>query len=259
MLRKLSVLKGYQVNGKDNDFGKVKDLYFDQKEWILRYIVVDTGNWLIDEKTLISTDSFANIDHVHEKIEVELTTEELERGPSLKKNKPVSKVMEERLTKHFNWPLYWTGYGTNQVVAPAAMQPGYVIRKNPLDFDYQPTEQNTNEEIIKTNLRSFNEVTGYHIQANDGEIGHLENLFAEEESWIIRYLLIDTRNWLPGKDVVIAPEWIKNISWNKEKIIINKDQATIKNAPEYNPDIPIDRKYENEIYEHYNELKYWNL
>ena len=110
-------------------------------------------------------------------------------------------------------------------------------------------------------MRSFNEVKGYHIQAEDKEFGHLEDLFVDEENWAIRYLLIDTRNILPGKNVLIAPEWLKNISWNQEKIFVNKTKAEIKSAPEYREeksDYLVHRDYENKLYDHYDEFKYWH-
>lgn len=258
MLRKLKNLEGFTIHGKDDDLGKVKDFYFDQQRFGLRYVVVDTGNWLKHQKTLISTKSFTKINYEQEEILVDLTSDELEEAPSLDKNKPISKVMEEKLVKHFDWPIYWVS--PHPTDGPA-IQAGSVIREVLFDFnELTAEEKRTKENDVESNLRSFNEVRGYHIQAEDKEFGHLEDLFVDEEDWAIRYLLIDTRNILPGKDVLIAPEWLELISWNEEKIFVNKTKEEIKNAPEYREektDYLVHRDYEEKLYDHYDELKYW--
>lgn len=258
MLRRLKNLKGFTIHGKDDDLGKVKDFYFDQDRFILRYIVVNTGSWLKNEQVLISTKAFEKINYEQEEILVDLNSDELEESPSLEKNKPVSKVMEEKVVKHFDWPVYWANPHPSD--APA-VQAGSVIREKLFDYnDLTDEEKQAKEEDIQSNLRSFNEIRGYHIQSTDKEFGHLEDLFVDEENWIIRYLLVDTRNILPGKDVLIAPEWLQNISWNEEKIFVNKTKAEIKNAPEYKEEKSenlVHRDYEEKLYDHYNEIKYW--
>ena len=258
MLRKLKNLKGFTIHGRDDDLGKVKDFYFDQHRFIMRYLVVDTGNWLKHEQTLISTESFKEINYEQKEIMVDLNSDELEAGPSLEKNKPVSKLMEEKVVKHYDWPVYWTN--THPSDGPP-IETGSIIRENILDYNnLTDEEKQAEEEEMETNLRSFNEVRGYHIQAEDKEFGHLEDLFVDQEGWIIRYLLIDTRNILPGKDVLIAPEWLQKISWNQEKIFVSKTKEEIKSAPEYREeksDYLVHRDYEEKLYDHYNEIKYW--
>jgi hypothetical protein len=257
MLRKLTDLKGFAVVGKSEDLGTVSDFYFDQQHFILRYLVIDTGSWLQKEKTLLSTAAFTKIDFANSEIQVDLTKPDLEAGPSLEKNKPVSKQMEEKMAQHFDWPLYWTMPDNGP-----AIQAGTVLRRKLFDFnDFDQSSMSTsNSQAIESNLRSFAEVHKYHIQALDKEFGHLTDLFVDEENWLIRYLLIDTRNILPGKDVLIAPEWIQNISWNQKKIFISKTKAEIKSAPPYQEQTAkdlVERSYEKELYEHYNEEKYW--
>ena len=258
MLRKLKNLKGFTVHGRSEDLGKAKDFYFDQHYFVMRYLVIETGSWLQHEKTLISTESFEEINYQNQEIVVDLTAEDLEAGPSIKKNKPVSKVMEEKVVKHYDWPIYWASPHPSD---GPAIQAGSIIREKLFDFEKLTDEEKQAEENeVESNLRSFNEIRGYHIQAEDKEFGHLEDLFVDEENWAIRYLLIDTRNILPGKDVLIAPEWLQNISWNKEKIYVSKTKEEIKSAPEYKEeksDRLVHRDYEEKLYDHYNEIKYW--
>jgi len=258
MLRKLKNLEGFNVHGRDEDLGKVKDFYFDQHLFVLRYIVVDTGSWLKKEKTLISTEAFEKINYSAKEILVDLSSADLEEAPSLDKNKPVSKMMEKRVVKHFDWPIYWSSPHPSD---GPPIQAGTIMREKLFDSEkLLDEEKQMKEEEIESNLRSFNEVRGYHIQAEDKEFGHLEDIFVDEENWVIRYLLIDTRNILPGKDVLIAPEWLQNISWNQEKIFVSKSKEEIKNAPEYKEekgDYLVDRRYEEKLYNHYGEIKYW--
>mgnify|MGYP006280220449 CR=1 FL=1 len=258
MLRKMKALEGFTVHGSDGDLGKIEDFYFEQQRFIMRYIVIDTGNWLKDEETLISTDAFEEINYENKEVLVDLSSDELEEAPDIDKYKPISKLREEELAKHFDWPIYWGG--TTPTGGPA-IPANTLLREKLFDYDDSNEETELDEKEIESNLRSFNEVKGYHIQAKDKEFGHLEDLFVDEENWVIRYLLIDTRNILPGRDVLIAPEWIQNISWDKKKIFVNKTKKEIKNAPEYKEeksDYLVHRDYEKKLYDHYDELKYWH-
>jgi len=258
MLRKLSDLEKFQVKGRDGDLGKVSDFYFDQERFILRYLVIDTGHWLQHELTLISTEDFEDIHYKDKIIEVNMNKEELESGPSLEKNKPISKIMEEKVVHHYDWPLYWSSANLSGSEAAPDNPPQ---RDKLFGYDdMSDEEKKAKEEEVDSNLRSFNEIKGYHIHATDKEFGHLEDLFVDEEGWIIRYLLIDTRNLLPGKNVLIAPEWIDYISWDKEDIFVNKTKKEIKEAPEYREEATghlVHREYEEDLHEHYDEDRYW--
>lgn len=258
MLRKMSSLKGFKVQGLGDELGKLTDFYFDQHHFILRYLVIDTGNWLNSNKMLVSTTALEDIDYQSREILINLSAEELEDGPELNCNKPISKLMEEKLTNHFNWPVYWLNPYPS---GGPTVQSGTQMREKLLNFRKLTDQEKQNQEKeIESNLRSFNEIKGYHIQAEDKEFGHLKDLFFDEENWIIRYLLIDTRNILPGKDVLIAPEWLQNISWNNQKLYLNKPKTEIKNAPEYiegKSDHLVNPSYEEKLYNHYEEIKYW--
>jgi hypothetical protein len=100
-------------------------------------------------------------------------------------------------------------------------------------------------------------VTGYNLEAHDGEIGHLENFLVDDESWAIRYLEVATRNWWPGKRVLLSPDWIERISWRDSKIFIGVSRDAILGCPEYLESTPVDRDYENRLYLHYGRPPYW--
>jgi hypothetical protein len=107
-------------------------------------------------------------------------------------------------------------------------------------------------------LRSTRDVSGYDIQATDGEIGHVEDFIIEDETWMIRYLIIDTQNWWPGKKVLISPQWIERISWEESKVFVNLTCEAIKQSPEYT-EASLTREYETALHRHYNRQEYWGV
>lgn len=261
MLRKLHSLKSFVVNGKNGKLGKVDDFYFDQKQFVVRYLVIDTGNWLEHEETLISTHAIDNVDFDNSTIHVNLASEQLEDSPSIEKNEPISKAKEKALIEYFGWPDYWKKTHSSD---SELIHAGITERKKLLNYKTLKKEEAAKKksEIVETNLRSLEEVRGYKIHAKDDKFGHLEDLFVEEEdSWIIRYLLIDTRNIMEGKSVLIAPDWIESISWFDKEIFVNKDKEEIEESPEYEEPKEaksyIDKNYEELLYDHYDEKKYW--
>lgn len=100
---------------------------------------------------------------------------------------------------------------------------------------------------------------GYHIKAKDGEVGHVEEFIIDDNSWLIRYLVVDTMNWLPAKKILIAPEWVENISWTKNQLELDLPKDMIENAPEYEFTTTVSREFEERLYEHYDKEKYWNM
>jgi hypothetical protein len=112
-------------------------------------------------------------------------------------------------------------------------------------------------ESVDSHLRSSEAVTGYHVEAADGEIGHLDSFVIDDEAWAIRYVEVATRNWLPGKKVLVSPAWIEKVSWEDSKVSAGLTRETIQNAPEYLDSSPITRDYENRLYVHYGRPPYW--
>lgn len=255
MLRKLHDLKGFVVQGKNDKLGKVDDFYFDHDQFVVRYLVLDTGNWLTHDINLVSTHDVVNIDADEEIIKVNLSRDDLKNSPKIEKNKPISKVKEEEIVEHFGWPDYWThDHSSESELIHADTR----IRNKLLD--YKINKDKESDQAPVTNLRSMEKIKNYKIHAEHEDIGHLVDIFVDEESWIIRYLLIKTKKLLSGEPILIAPEWIESISWEEGEIFVDKAKEEIKESPRYEPekaDEYIDRRYEEILYDHYNEDKYW--
>ena len=246
MLIKAKTLKGYKLDAIDGEIGRAKEFYFDDVHWTVRYLVADTGNWLTGVQVLISPYALGNANSVKENITVNLTKKQIENSPSLFTDKPVSRQFENEYYGYYGYPAYWSG--TNMWGDyPDIMHDSK---------DWKPASQH--KDVRDSHLRSTNAVSGYHIQANDGEIGHVDDFLIDDKTWAIRYLIIDTTNWFGGKKVLISSKWISEISWNDSKVFINLSLEEIKQAPEYSAEELLTRDYETQLHRYYKRNVYWS-
>ena len=118
-------------------------------------------------------------------------------------------------------------------------------------------ESTQGEKAWDSHLRSTNDVSGHHIQASDGDIGHVEDFIIDDETCAIRYLVIDTRNWWPGKKVLVATQWIESVSWSELKVFVNLTREAIRQSPEYTEESLLTRDYEALLHGHYDRQGYW--
>jgi hypothetical protein len=245
ILIKAKTLKGYQLESPDGEIGKVEEFYFDDLHWTIRYLVANTGTWLSGRQVLISPYALGAVKSDEKLITVDLTKKQIEESPSLDSDMPVSQQFETEYYGYYGWPIYWG--------APSMW--GYYPY---LERDGEKLKNlSTSEKAWDPHLRSTLEVSDYHIQALDGEIGHVEDFIIDDETWAIRYLIIDTRNWLPGKKVLLSPQWIDHVSWDESKVFVNLHRDTIQQSPEYTTDSLITRDYETGLHRHYNRKGYW--
>ncbi len=253
MLRSVSEFQGYRIDASDGVIGKARDLFFDDAKWRVRYLVVDTGTWLPGRRVLISPVSLRSPDWQKRVFPIDLTKEQIENSPGVSTDEPISRQLEKDLVDYFNWPAYWPPaalalgpMGAGHPPAPVAPQVGRKGKGDtPADTEGDP------------HLRSTKEVCGYHVQAEDGGIGHVEDFIVDDEAWTIRYLVVDTRNWLPGRKVILACDWFLRFNWRESKAYTGLDKESIKAAPAYDPSQPINRDYEGRLYDYYGRLGYW--
>jgi uncharacterized protein YrrD len=245
MLSKAKTLKGYKLESLNGEIGKVKEFYFDDRHWAIRYLVADTGNWLTGRQVLISPYALVSVVKEQHHIEVNLTKKQIEDSPSLNSDQPVSRQFEESYYGYYAWPKYWDGpymWGAYP----------YLIRDSK-----KQRETNQGAKAWDPHLRGTHAVRGYHIQATDGEIGHVDDFIIDDETWAIRYLIIDTQNWWPGKKVLVSPQWIERVSWTESKVFVNLPLEDIKQSPEYTEESLLTRDYEAGLHRHYNRTGYW--
>ena len=244
---------------RDGTIGHVKDLYFDDQQWNIRYFVVETGGWLLSRKVLISPLAVDVPDWEHKVLPVSLTKEQVKKSPGIDTDKPVSRQHEATLSDHYGWPYYWSDpvftalafAGPMGAMPSAAAVAADAERTMALD-----AEAAAGPEHHDPHLRNVNAIIGHHIEARDGEIGHVEDFLIEDRTWEIRYLVIDTGNWLPGKKVVIAPLWISDVSWKGSNVFVDLSRDAIKGSPAYDPKRVVDEEYSGRLHDHYGRARY---
>lgn len=248
MLVVVSALKGYAIEASDGCLGTVSDFLFDDKTWKMRWLVVDVGSWLIGRTVLIHPSAITTADHEGRKFAVKLTKAQVEGSPDTAQDLPVSRQVEFNLNSYYGWDPLWAGnsyFGGGAMASPLLSPPlfgSYLGQANGIGAGADEGDPH---------LRSVAAVDGYHLHASDGDIGHLENLMVEDSTWIIHYLIVDTRNWWPGQHVLLSPHAVEDISYLDQKIRLNVSCDQVKGSPPWGTETLIDRSYERALQEYY--------
>ena len=256
MLITAKQLNGLKLGAKDGEIGKIHEFLFDDEHWTIRYLVADTGTWLTGRQVLISPYSLEPLDDVHGVLPVRLTKQEIEDSPSVATHEPVSRQHENEFYGYYGWPAYWYGplaWGASAY--PLAHSPATAVAGT-TGVPAPDTGVAEDKEKGDPHLRSTRAVSGYHIGATDGDIGHVEDFIIDDETWAIRYMVVDTRNWWFGKHILVSPRWIKSVDWAQMKVFVNLTKDAIKQAPEYT-DAGLNRDYEEGLHRHYDRETYW--
>lgn len=257
MLRTVDSLNGYSIQATDGDLGSIKEVYFDDERWGIRYLMVETGTWLSSRRVLISPYSVTKVDDFGRAIEVSLTLEQVKNSPNIDTHQPISRQLEGDYSRYYGYGNYWTG--------PYLWGIGGFPQLPMLEGSVPPLAEHTDDRPARPldgsqdiHLRSSDKVSGYHILGTDEEIGHVEGFIFDDESWAVRYLVVDTRNWWPGgKKILLGTPWIAQIDWLDSTVQTRLTRAQIKNSPEYIEAEPLDRDYEAELHKFYGEPGYW--
>lgn len=234
MLRSVNELLGYGVAATDGRIGVVKDLLFNQYGWCVCHVMVDLTDLIPGKRVVLPPDSFGQPSVRDFSFPVNLSCEELKNCPTLEIDETAYREYVEELHLHFGWEPCWR--------CPS-VGPEWEQEKEP-------------EEDMQ--MRSSREIMSYGVEATDGSIGHVEDLILDDSEWVIRYVVVHTRNWLPGRKVLIAPGWIIRIGWNELKVYVSHTRQEVEESPVFNPSEPVNRKYEEVLYDYYGRPKYWD-
>jgi hypothetical protein len=272
MLRNLKDLENYKIRATDGEIGDIKDFYFEDDAWVVRYLVVDAGSWLASRQVLISPIAIDEPDWAEKTLPVALTQQQVRASPDIDTDKPVSRQQEAQYMGYYSYPYYWDGAGMwGEGMYPYAMAPGAASRHNGnghangngngngsahdvAAYQRDTASRHRNDD---PHLRSSKAVTGYAIQATDGEIGHVAGFLVDDETWAIRYLVVDTSNWWMGHKVLVAPPWITGVHWADKTVTVDLSRDAIKNAPPYNADTHWGRDQDLSLYRHHGRSGYW--
>lgn len=197
MLHRAQKVIGAHIRAMDGDIGTLEDFYFEEDGWTVRYLLVDTGKWMSGRKVLLSPAAVTGPWNMAE-VPVSLTKDQVWHSPEFDPRRHPSHEEEGKMLRHYGHPSYW-------------------------DDSAAPTHS----------LRSTKESTGYHLQASDGEIGHVDDFLIGENSWKIRYLLVDTSNWIGGRSVVVASEAVAGVDENKGMLKVCATREAVKHSPKF--------------------------
>ncbi len=236
MLHSAKEIIGRHIGAIDGDIGRVRDLYFDDQSWMVRYLVADLGNWLPGRQVLLSPAAAGGLREDRKHILVQLTRQQISDSPDASTDIPVSRQHEAQLAAYYGWPTYWAipPYAGEPYATPVAAQ--------------TPEQQ----ALHDPHLRSFDEVHGYRISTRDGEIGHVVDLFLDPD-WVIRFLEVSTRTWLHGKKVLVPRRWVVDISWEMRVVGVDMTAEQIRDLPVYTPGMSTEQ-YEEQIRRSYQDV-----
>ena len=265
MLHRMKDLEGYTIGATDGVIGHVKDFYFDDEEWVIRYLVVQTGAWLSSRRVLISPIAINEPNWSEKSFPAAITQEQVKSSPNVDTDKPVSRQHEIAYSGYYGYPHYWGGGGFwGNGVYPGMMLWG-VGYGGPDEFRAaqarnSATETKTDSERWQhddPHLRSGNAILKYEIHATDGDIGHVQGLLIDERTWAIRYFIVNTSNWWLGHQVLVAPQWIESVSWNSRKVSVSLTRDAVRSSPPHTPGTRTERAEETRIHNHYGRPGYW--
>jgi uncharacterized protein YrrD len=222
MLQNIKKIYEKKLVGLDGDIGHVKDIYFDDESWAIRYLVADTGTWLAERLVLLSPHAFSKRNHDENTLHLKLHKKQIEDSPPIDSKKPVSRQFEEEYHHYYAWPSYWLQApmvgiaGYSAVMPPSQELPTGRAQKNRSD----------------SHLQSAKAITGYHVQEVDGTVGHITGFIIDDKNWAIHALVVETGHWYLGKEILIPPSKIERISITESKVVVNVTRAEIQRTAE---------------------------
>ncbi|MCD8510601.1 MAG: PRC-barrel domain-containing protein [Bacillus sp. (in: Bacteria)] len=256
MLIFTNTIQNFNVQATDDTLGKVKDLYFDEDNWVVRYLVVDTQKWLPGRKVLVSPIGLDKVNYDQKVVQVFASKDQIKDSPTIEEHQAVTRKDEFLLNYHFGWPHYWSYYDTQRIWG--GYESPVHLKEAPHSFDNATL---TPEQEQDTMLRSVKEIkgdfTGYKIQATDGDIGQVSDFLLDPDTWKLRYFVVDTRNLLPGKFVVLSTDWIEHFDQAEKKVTVDLPKEKIENGPFFELTLPLTRIEEKQIYDAYNKDPYF--
>ncbi len=234
MLCSSKEITGYGIAARDGDIGQISDVHFDDARWVIRHLVVATGGWLSGRDVLISPHAVEHVDRGARQVRLNLSREQIEGAPSIDTDQPVSRQHESSYYDYYGYPYYWGGPG---LWGGAAYPLGAWAAATPGRDTGMPEEvaaiARAEHESGDPHLRSSREVIGYHIEASDGSIGHINDFLFDERSWAIHYAVIDTHNWLPDRLVLVTPRTIESVDWAGSKVHVKLTRHAVEASPSY--------------------------
>lgn len=237
MLRATRQIRGDKLGATDGEIGHIKDFYFDDVNWVVRYVVADTGSWLPGRLVLVSPHSIERLYQGGKTLLVNLTREQIEKSPPIDAHKPVSRQYEEEFYRYYGWPYYWEG----SAVWGMSGFPILTERSEPFHGEQRRNSPPESQKTADSHLRSVETIIGYKVEPGAASVGYVEDFLLDDQSWSLRHVVVNLGSWRSNRKVLISPTEIQRISWNESKVILKLTKAAVLDLPDLVPtssDIP---------------------
>lgn len=244
MIRNLKSLIGFAVQGRDGEIGALEDFYLDDDRWVVRYLEVESGEWLNGRRLLFSTRALGGLEFQGQRIDIPVDLAAVRDSPEIEPGMPFGRQHEVDLHNYYQWPLYWSPGGAT------GLGPGSLAAYPLVELAEEMAERRRLENLPEVDLARFETFVGRRLHARDGSIGSVQDLLIEDEDWRILYLVVDTGGWLTGRHVLVSPSWVQ-AAGDDGALQIDLSRETIQNSPEYDPAQPLGPEYEERLYRHY--------
>jgi sporulation protein YlmC with PRC-barrel domain len=225
MLQSIKQLYGNKLGASDGEIGHVKDFYFDDQSWAVRYVIVETGSWLPGRQVLISPRAFGDFPQAGKVLSVRLSRKQIEDSPAIESRQTVSRQYEQEYHRYYGWPFYWEGnglWGTSE--SPILSVPPKTMPRQETVAAHQK------HQVADVHLQSAQAVNGYSIKASDGIIGHVCDFMMDDQTWAISQLVIKTGHRFTGKEVLIPVGKVDRISYEESAVFVNLIRQTIEQS-----------------------------
>lgn len=189
---------GSSILATDGDVGKVYNVFFDDRTWAVRYLVVETGPWLRRRKVLISPAALGQPLWTNKIIPVLLTKEQVQNCPDVDADRPVSRQQELGTIPHYGWA-------------------------DCSSIDAQISDSGAVSGTTEDpHLRSAKEVAGYQVAASDAPLGGVTDFVIDDEGWEIPDLVVNVDSLPDGQRAVVPTWWVTGISWEDQRVQLNR-------------------------------------
>jgi len=264
MVRRIKELESNEIGTTAGSFGRVQEFYFDDRAWVIRYLLVDAGTWLSSEEVLISFRSIRRAIWEQKVLRTSPGAEQGGQSAGLPGEKLVSRAKAIQYLGYYGYRYYCD----EDKLWGASDYPGMLITGvgyGESDREYRRLQaaqardafRSARERSEDPHLRSARSVMGYHVRASDGEIGYIQDLLVDEDTWAVRYIVVDTGDWWPGHQVLVSPQWIQEIDWADEGVLVDLTRSAVKLAPPFASTDELSRRREARLFAHYGRIGYW--
>jgi len=227
MLRSLKQSYGEKLGALDGEIGQVKDFYFDDRNWTVRYVVAETGPWLTSRQVLLSPRAIGRLFQDGRAMLVNLKRKQIEDSPPIEWHKPVSRQYEEEYHRYYGWPGYWDGDGLWGGIH------AFPILETPEKISPGTSEVRaaSKSEKADAHLRSTLAVKGYNLRATDGIAGHICDFMVDEDNWAIGELVIKIGHRFTGSEVLVPVTCVERISYEESTVFVNLTKTAVEEKP----------------------------